>query len=188
MRPNLPIDNVLFLHHSVGPRTSIRTRETIASFEWTTLLHPPYSPDLVSSEYYLFCPMESGLIVKIMSGHSLMGWGEEFTPLQRYNRRILQPQSAWLPIFLKWLIYNGNIIHFLKFLLRIGSLKIKKKRKNKMLREFGCSLITHFDIRLATVFWKKHENKPDSPYKGSGARKWRGQRKGGMLVGRGSVR
>ena len=36
--------------------TSIRTRETIISFEWTTLPHPPYSPD-----YHLFSLMKEGL-------------------------------------------------------------------------------------------------------------------------------
>ncbi|KAF5400615.1 Histone-lysine N-methyltransferase SETMAR [Paragonimus heterotremus] len=43
------------------PHTSIKTRETIASFVWTTLRHPPYSPDLAPSDYHLFDPMKEGL-------------------------------------------------------------------------------------------------------------------------------
>ena len=61
VRPNLPIDNVLLLHDNARQHTNIRTRETIASFGWTTLLHPPYSPDLVPSDYHLFILMKKGL-------------------------------------------------------------------------------------------------------------------------------
>ena len=61
VRPNMPIDNVLLLHDNARPHTSIRTRETIASFGWTTLPHPPYSPDLAPSDYHLFGPMKEGL-------------------------------------------------------------------------------------------------------------------------------
>ena len=35
--------------------------ETIASFGRITLLHPPYSPDLVPSNYHLFDPMKEVL-------------------------------------------------------------------------------------------------------------------------------
>ena len=42
----LPSDYVLLLHDNARLHTSIRTRETIASFGWTTLLHPPCLPDL----------------------------------------------------------------------------------------------------------------------------------------------
>ena len=58
MRSNFPIDNVVFLHDSARPYTSIRTRETITSFGWTTLPHHPYSPDLAPSDYHLFGPMK----------------------------------------------------------------------------------------------------------------------------------
>ena len=60
-RQILPIDDVLLLHDNARPHTSIRTRETIASFRWTTLLYPPYSPDLAPSDYHLFSPMREGL-------------------------------------------------------------------------------------------------------------------------------
>ena len=59
-RPNLTIDKVL-LHDNARPHTSIRTRETIASFGRTTLPHPPFSPDLAPSDYHLFGPTKEGL-------------------------------------------------------------------------------------------------------------------------------
>jgi histone-lysine N-methyltransferase SETMAR len=33
----------------------------IAKFGWTVLPHPPYSPDLVLSDFHLFGPMKDGL-------------------------------------------------------------------------------------------------------------------------------
>ena len=39
----LSIDNGLLLHENVRPQSSIRTMETIISFEWTTLPQPSYS-------------------------------------------------------------------------------------------------------------------------------------------------
>ena len=43
------------------PYTSTRKKETIFWFSWTTLPHPPYSPDLVPTDYYFFSPMKEGL-------------------------------------------------------------------------------------------------------------------------------
>ena len=56
----MPIDNVLWYDNAL-PLTSTRTKETIASFGQITLAHPPYLPDLVFSDYHLFCPMTEGL-------------------------------------------------------------------------------------------------------------------------------
>ena len=61
VRTSLPIDKVLLLHNNAQSHTSIRARETIASLWWTTLLHPPYSPELAPSDYYLFGPTKEGL-------------------------------------------------------------------------------------------------------------------------------
>ena len=55
----LSIDNVL--HDNAQQHTNINTRETIVSFDWTTLQHPPYSPDLAFSNFHLFGLMKEGL-------------------------------------------------------------------------------------------------------------------------------
>ncbi|GFR92871.1 mariner transposase [Elysia marginata] len=47
VRPDIDIGNVLLLHDNAPSHTSIRTRETIASFVWTTLPHPSYSPNFL---------------------------------------------------------------------------------------------------------------------------------------------
>ncbi|GFS23598.1 histone-lysine N-methyltransferase SETMAR [Elysia marginata] len=61
VRPDMDIGNVLLLHDNARPHTSIRTKETIASFWWTILTHQSNSPDLAPSSYYLFCHMKQGL-------------------------------------------------------------------------------------------------------------------------------
>ncbi|GFR59857.1 histone-lysine N-methyltransferase SETMAR [Elysia marginata] len=57
----MDIGNVLLLHDNARAHTSIRSRETIASFGWTILPHPSYSPDLAFSDYHLFRSMIKGL-------------------------------------------------------------------------------------------------------------------------------
>ncbi|GFS21006.1 LOW QUALITY PROTEIN: histone-lysine N-methyltransferase SETMAR [Elysia marginata] len=61
VRPDMDIGNVLILHDNARPDTGIRTKETIASFWWTTLTHRTYSPDLAPSYYHLFGHMKQGL-------------------------------------------------------------------------------------------------------------------------------
>ena len=52
-RPALEMQRVLFHHDNAPPHTSGKTRETIASMGWKTLPHPPYSPDLAPSDYWI---------------------------------------------------------------------------------------------------------------------------------------
>ena len=62
--------------------TNIRTREPIASFGWTTLLHPPYSPGLAPSGYHFFGRIKEGLRGKHYASDeevktAVMKWLEE---------------------------------------------------------------------------------------------------------------
>ena len=61
VRPHLDISKVLLQHDNARPHTSLKTREGIASFGWTTVTHPPYSPDLAPSDYHLFGPLKEGV-------------------------------------------------------------------------------------------------------------------------------
>lgn len=57
----MDIGKILLLHDNARPNTSIRSKETIASFEWNTLSHASHSPDLTPSGYHLFGSMKQGL-------------------------------------------------------------------------------------------------------------------------------
>ena len=58
LRPVMQMQRVLFHHDNAPPNIGRKTRETIDSMGWTTLPHPPYSPDLAPSDYHLFGPMK----------------------------------------------------------------------------------------------------------------------------------
>ena len=40
---------------------ALRTQDAIQKLGWTTLPHPPYSPDLAPSDFHLFGMMKKGL-------------------------------------------------------------------------------------------------------------------------------
>jgi [histone H3]-lysine36 N-dimethyltransferase SETMAR len=45
---------VVFHKDNARPHTSLVTRQNLLQLGWNILLHPPYSPDLAPSDYYLF--------------------------------------------------------------------------------------------------------------------------------------
>ena len=52
---------VIFHHDNAAPYTSLATRKKLLRLGWEALLHPPYSPDLASSDYYLFRSLKNSL-------------------------------------------------------------------------------------------------------------------------------
>jgi transposase len=49
---------VVLLHKNTWPHTAAHTNALIKLFNWKIFNHPPYSPDLTSSDYYLFTKMK----------------------------------------------------------------------------------------------------------------------------------
>jgi transposase len=49
---------VVLLHDNAQPHTAARTNAFIKHFNWEFFDHPPYSPDLVPSDYHLFSKMK----------------------------------------------------------------------------------------------------------------------------------
>ena len=45
---------VIFNHDNATPHISLVTRQKLLKLGWEVMLHPPYSPDLAPSDYYLF--------------------------------------------------------------------------------------------------------------------------------------
>lgn len=55
---------VLLLHDNARPHTAIKTRTKLIEVGWEVLPHPPYSPDISPSDYYLFLSMSNFLANK----------------------------------------------------------------------------------------------------------------------------
>ena len=58
-RPNL--QSVILHHDNARPHTAHATAEEIAAKGWAVLPHPPYSPDLAPSDFFLFGPLKDFL-------------------------------------------------------------------------------------------------------------------------------
>lgn len=55
---------VVFHQDNAKPHTSLKTRQKLQELGWDLLPHPPYSPDLAPSDYYLFRSLQNSLAGK----------------------------------------------------------------------------------------------------------------------------
>jgi transposase len=53
---------VVPLHVNVRPHTAARTRALLEHFNWELFGQPPYSPDLVKSDYHLLTEIKNWLV------------------------------------------------------------------------------------------------------------------------------
>ena len=59
---------VVFHHDNARPHISLVTRQKLRELGWEVLMHPPYSPDLIPSDYHLFRCLKNSLnAVKLSS-------------------------------------------------------------------------------------------------------------------------
>ena len=52
---------LIFHHDNATPHISLAIRQKLLKLAWEVMLHPPYSPDLVPSDYYLFRSLQNSL-------------------------------------------------------------------------------------------------------------------------------
>ena len=55
------MSKVLLQYDNARPHTSLKTHEVISSFGGEKISHPPYLPDLASSDFHLFGPFKESL-------------------------------------------------------------------------------------------------------------------------------
>jgi len=51
-------DKVIFLHDNAWPHVAKVIKKYLETLKWNVLLHPPYSPDIAPSDYWLFRRMQ----------------------------------------------------------------------------------------------------------------------------------
>ena len=54
-------DNAIILHDNARPHVANKTVNKLKKFHWEFLEHPPYSPDLVPSDFHLFSSLKKFL-------------------------------------------------------------------------------------------------------------------------------
>ena len=59
--PNWQIEKVLYSIITMQGHTSLVTRQKLLELGWDFLPHPPYSPDLAPSDYFLFRSLQNSL-------------------------------------------------------------------------------------------------------------------------------
>ena len=59
-------------HDKATPHTSLATRQKLLRPGWEVMLHPPYSPDLAPSDYYLFRFLQNSLNGKIFNDEEVV--------------------------------------------------------------------------------------------------------------------
>jgi len=60
-RPGQLLKGIVLLHDNARPHTAAHTVETLQKLKFQVLVHPPYSPDLVPSDYHVFGPLKEAL-------------------------------------------------------------------------------------------------------------------------------
>jgi histone-lysine N-methyltransferase SETMAR len=81
-RPGQLSGGVLLHHDNARPHTARATWERIQELQWELLEHPPYSLDLVPSDFHLF-----GLLKRHLGGRQFADDEEVETEVQKWLRQ-----------------------------------------------------------------------------------------------------
>ena len=72
-------DKVILLHDNARPHVRAPVKTYLETLNWKVLPHPPYSPDIVPSDYYLFWSMAHGLSEQHFTSHEdTKNWVDSF--------------------------------------------------------------------------------------------------------------
>ena len=68
--------HILFHQDNTRLHVSLMTRQKLLQLGWEVLIHPPYSPDIASSDFHLFRSLQNSLN------------GKNFNSLEDYKRHL----------------------------------------------------------------------------------------------------
>jgi histone-lysine N-methyltransferase SETMAR len=91
--------DAILLHDNVRPHTANQTVETVNELGYELIDHPPYSPDLASSDFHTFGPMKEDLRGRrFSSDEEVIGVAQNWLKMQPKNNFFF---SGGIKIFVK---------------------------------------------------------------------------------------
>lgn len=107
-RPNLKTITMLLQHDNAPAHTAKKTLTVIKDLGWTTLPHPPYSPDLAPSDYHLFSDLKKYVRGRHFRSRSSLG-SAVYQWSQKLDRQWLLEGILQLPkLWQKCIAANGS--------------------------------------------------------------------------------
>ena len=90
---------IVFHHDNARPHTSLVTWQKLLELGWNVLSHPPYSPDLAPSDYFLFRSLQNFLNGKnFNNGNDIKSYLIQFFANKNqkfYERGIMMLPEKW---------------------------------------------------------------------------------------------
>ena len=91
--------SVILFHDNARPHIANMTRMALDDLQWEVLPHPPYSPDIAPSDFYLFRSLSNALAgVSFENDDDLENWLQEWfesKPKVFYRKGIEQLPNRW---------------------------------------------------------------------------------------------
>ena len=112
-RPTSGTTNITFHHDNVRPHVTAMVKSHLKDAQFTIIRHPPYSPDLALSDYWLF-----DLIKSRLDHHT------DFESQKRQITKIMEeiPKEEYKKTFDKWLermqLYINNKGEYFEHLIK----------------------------------------------------------------------
>ncbi|GFU82615.1 histone-lysine N-methyltransferase SETMAR [Trichonephila clavipes] len=119
-RPELTNRKGIVFHHDNAhhPHTSLVTRQKLLELGWDVLQHPPYSPDLAPSDYFLFRSLQNSLndgdrfnSCQVIYSHFGLAIHQNDHQARRRFVEWAQNEIAVVPDFLKRILFSDEA-HF----------------------------------------------------------------------------
>jgi len=76
-------DKIILLHDNARPHVAKVVKKYLETLKWDVLLHPPYSPDIAPSDYWLFRKMQQVTVHFFRRNRKLA------SKLDRLQRRVI---------------------------------------------------------------------------------------------------
>ena len=92
-------ETIIIHHDNARPHVAIPVKNYLENSGWGVLPHPPYSPDLASSDYHFFRSMQNALTgIRLTSEQGIKNWLDSFLaakPAQFFWDEIHKLPERW---------------------------------------------------------------------------------------------